>query len=301
MSLKGLKVLELMGLAPVPMCGKLLLDHGAKVTRIVNSSTIDLDVLSHGKRSINLNLKDKKDQLKFFDLIKISDILLNGNRPNVLNKLNCGEHKLRSMNSRLIIASINAFGILSKFPLDETDPQHIHHNSTPLMIADFFGGSLLAFNAILLALLKREKNEVGEHIDCSMTKGTSYTCGWLYHSRNEMYWNKTPGHNMLDGGCHYYTTYRTKDKRFMAVGCLEQKQFSVLANEKEKKKIISQIFSTKTRKEWTNIFTPYGLEEDKNNKVTFKSHMSNWYDACVTPILEMSEIAPQNFIHSPFT
>ncbi|XP_011505838.1 PREDICTED: alpha-methylacyl-CoA racemase [Ceratosolen solmsi marchali] len=301
MSLRGIKVIELAGLAPVPFCGMLLADFGATVIRIDKFDEPSLDCLGNGKRSIALNLKSEKGAKIFERLCDESDVILDPYRSGVMEKLKLGPESLMSRNRKLIYARLTGFGqtgpyakmaghdinylslsgLLSKFGRCDEKP------TPPLnFAADFGGGGLICAFGIMLALHERHTSQKGQIIDASMVEGTAYLGSWFYKSQNiSMLWDQRRGKNLLDTGRPFYDTYETKDKRYMAVGALEPKfyaaflnklelsedEFSQFDNFEKSRAKFEEIFKTKTQDEWCKIF--------------------DGSDACVTPVLNFDNVA----------
>ncbi|XP_069355331.1 alpha-methylacyl-CoA racemase [Maniola hyperantus] len=297
MALRGIKVVEMLGLAPGPFCGAILADFGASVTVVQKIESSPLDVLSNGKRVLSINLKCKEGVEIFKKLCAESDVLLDTFRPGILEKLGLGPTPLMKENGKLIYARLTGYGqhgeykykaghdinyvamsgILSMLSKNQQPPR------PPLnIIADFAGGSLLCALGIVLALFERMKSGRGQIIDASMTEGAAYLGTWLYKSQKLPIWSGEPGTNALDGGLPCYATYKTKDNKFMAVGALEPQFYSNLLKglglpeethsqtDMECKKKFEEIFFTKTQQEWCEIF--------KN------------LDGCVTPVLDIKSV-----------
>ncbi|XP_050362127.1 alpha-methylacyl-CoA racemase [Nymphalis io] len=298
MALRGIKVIEMIGLAPGPFCGTILADFGATVTVVQRLNPSPVEVMLNGKRTISINLKTKEGMEILKKLCTTSDVLLDTYRPGVLEKLGLCSKTLLKENSRLIYAQLTGYGqsghyrnkaghdinyvamsgLLSKLTKNGQPPQ------PPLnIIADFAGGSVICVLGILLALLERTKSGKGQIIDASMTEGAAYIGAWLYKTQNTNLFSGEPGTNMLDGGYPFYTTYKTKDNKFMAVGALEPQFYANLLkglNLSEEiytqgdidicKKKFEEIFLTKTQEEWSSIFENL--------------------DACVTPVLDIDQV-----------
>ncbi|XP_065095300.1 alpha-methylacyl-CoA racemase-like [Ochlerotatus camptorhynchus] len=298
MALKGLNVLEFVGLAPGPFCGMILADFGATVTRIDKSPINNLDVLQGGKRTLSLDLKKPKAIEIVRSLSRKSDILIEPFRPGVMEKLGLGPAVMMKENPRLIYARLTGFGqsgshapraghdinyvalsgILSLFGRKGERP------TAPInFAADFAGGGLLCAFGILAAVLERHHSGMGQIVDHSMVEGAAYVGSWLIRSQKLAIWGKRRGENMLDTGAHFYDTFQTKDGKYMSVGALEPQFYKDLLqgldlqnelpqyDENDKNRhLIEAIFLTKTRDEWTDIF--------KN------------LDACVFPVLELEEV-----------
>ncbi|KAG0717800.1 Alpha-methylacyl-CoA racemase [Chionoecetes opilio] len=298
MALRGVRVVELAGLAPAPFCGMIMADFGASVVRIDKTAGPDQDRLGRGKRSLALNLKRPEGVGAVRRLCGNADVLIEPFRRGVMEKLGLGPDVLTRDNPRLIYARLTGFGqsgpcadmaghdinyvaltgLLSMLGRKDGPP------TPPInLLADFAGGGLTCALGITLALLERSKSGQGQVIDANMVEGAAYVGSWLYTSQDMMVWGKPRGENWLDSGAHFYDTYETSDGRHMAVGAIEPQFYEQLVsllglNQEEvgqfdepedMKAIISARFKEKTQQEWIEIF------EGK--------------DACVTPVLSMEE------------
>uniref|UniRef100_U5EV35 Putative l-carnitine dehydratase/alpha-methylacyl-coa racemase n=1 Tax=Corethrella appendiculata TaxID=1370023 RepID=U5EV35_9DIPT len=303
MALKGIKVLEFVGLAPGPFCGMVLSDFGANVTRIDRTPSNSLDILQNGKRSIALDLK----KLKAIEVVKKlcmkSDVLIEPFRPGVMEKLGLGPDVLMKENPRLIYARLTGFGqsgklanraghdinylavsgILSLFGRKDEPPTPPVNFS-----ADFAAGGLLCAFGILAALLERHNSGRGQIVDNSMVEGAAYIGSWLIRAQKLGIFGNKRGDNVLDTGANFYESYETKDGKFMSVGSIEPQFYSLLLEglklpadtsqyeNMKNKDLFQKIFKTKTQNEWNEIF------EDT--------------DACVYPVLELNEAV--NYPHN---
>ncbi|PZC77237.1 hypothetical protein B5X24_HaOG203554 [Helicoverpa armigera] len=299
MALKGIRVVEMMGLAPGPLCGTILADFGASVTVVQKMNPSPFDVMSNGKRMISLNLKTEEGVNVLKKLCATSDVLLDTFRPGVMEKLGLGPELVMKENSRLIYARLSGYGqngfyknsaghdinyvamsgilsLLSKKGEPPTPPLNL--------LSDFAGGGVLCALGIVMALFERTKSGQGQIIDTSMTEGAAYVGKWLFKSRQLPIWSGEPGTNPLDGGFACYQTYRTKDDKFMAVGALEpqfysnflkglqlpEEEFDQVGNNEHCKNKFQEIFLQKTQEEWCEIFKDI--------------------DACVTPVLDIDTV-----------
>ncbi|XP_014223500.1 alpha-methylacyl-CoA racemase isoform X1 [Trichogramma pretiosum] len=301
MALKGIKILELAGLAPAPFCGMLLADFGASVIRIDKIGAPHLDSLGNGKRSIALNLKTKKGIDIFKRLCKSCDVIIDPYRKGVMEKLNLGPADLMSQNKKLIYARLTGFG--QDGPYAEMAGHDInyvglsgllsifgrqHEKPTPPvnLAADFGGGGLMCAFGIVMALHERNQSKKGQIIDTSMVEGTAYLGSWFYRSISiPGLWGQPRGKNVLDTGTHFYDTYETKDGLFMAVGALEPQFYAELLSKldltedelpqyddyEENRRKLTNIFKSKTQAQWCEIF--------------------DGTDACVTPVLTFENVA----------
>jgi len=304
MALRGIRVLEMAGLAPAPMCGMILSDFGAEVIRVDRAgSGLNYDVTGRGKRSIALNIKDSDGRDIVRKMAAKSDVLIEPFRRGVMENLKLGPDTLQEDNPSLVYARLTGYGqsgpysamaghdinylatsgVLSK--LGRPDPATPH---APVnLLADFAGGSFVCAMGIMAALLERTKSGKGQVLDSSMVEGAAYVSSWLFKSQDMFVWQKDKGRgeNFLDGGAAFYDTYRTNDNKFMAVGALEPQFFAQMAqilsekcqlddelNQFSGSRLRSQltrIFLSKSQQEWTEIF--------------------DGTDACVTPVVEANE------------
>ncbi|XP_017120940.1 alpha-methylacyl-CoA racemase [Drosophila elegans] len=300
MPLKGIKVLEFVGLAPGPLCGKILTDFGATVTRIDKVLDNSLDVLQQGKRTLCLDLKNVKGQQLVQRLAQECDVLIEPFRPGVMEKLNLGPVELCKANPRLIYARLTGFGQNGRLApraghdinyaaisgvLSMLGRRHEKATAPINLLADFAGGSVMCTLGICLALLERHNSGRGQVVDASMVEGAAYVASWLFMSRNLEIWGRERGENLIDGGSYFYDTYETKDGRYMSVGALEPQFFELLKqrlhlpedlcqfgeeHQDRGRKLLTEAFLSKTQTEWSQIF------ED--------------VDACVYPVLDYREV-----------
>lgn len=301
MALKGIKVLELAGLAPGPFCGMVLADFGASVIRVDKIGAPALDYLGHGKKSIALNLKSEKGINIFRKLSDQSDVIIDTYRRGVMEKLKIGPNELMATNKKLIYARLTGYGQNGSYAdMAGHDINYLglsgllslfgRYNEKPIppanLAADFGGGGLMCAFGIVLALYERTKSNVGQIVDASMVEGTAYLGSWLFRSQKMSgLWENPRGKNILDTGSHFYDTYETKDKLYMCVGALEpqfyetfmeklglsSEEISQYENFEENRCKIAEIFKKKTQAEWCNIF--------------------DGTDACVTPVLSLKDAA----------
>ncbi|XP_039104208.1 alpha-methylacyl-CoA racemase isoform X1 [Hyaena hyaena] len=303
MALQGVRVLELAGLAPGPFCGMVLADFGAQVVRVDRPGARgDLGLLARGKRSLAVDLKRPEGASLLRRLCSQVDVVLEPFRHGVMEKLQLGPEILQRENPKLIYARLSGFGqsgrfsrvaghdinylalsgVLSKIGRSGENPY------APLnLLGDFGGGSLICTLGILMALYQRTRSGKGQVIDASMVEGTAYLSSFLWKSLQIGLWEQPRGQNMLDGGAPFYTTYRTADGGFMAVGAIEPKFYKLLikglglksdelpnqmsmSDWPEMKKRFADVFAKKTKEEWCRIF--------------------DGTDACVTPVLTFEEV-----------
>uniref|UniRef100_A0A8C0WHK5 Alpha-methylacyl-CoA racemase n=1 Tax=Castor canadensis TaxID=51338 RepID=A0A8C0WHK5_CASCN len=301
MALFGVRVVELAGLAPGPFCGLVLADFGAQVVRVDRPNTSgDVSGLARGKRSLVLDLKRPQGVAVLRRLCAQVDVLLEPFRPGVMEKLQLGPQILLQENPKLIYARLSGFGqsgrfskvaghdinylalsgVLSKIGRSGENPYPLN------LLADFAGGGLMCALGIVMALFERTRSGKGQVIDVSMVEGTAYLSSFLWKTQKLGLWDQPRGQNLLDGGAPFYTTYRTSDGQYMAVGAVEPPFYQLLVkglglksdelpsqmsttNWPEMKKKFADVFSKKSKAEWCQIF--------------------DGTDACVTPVLTFEE------------
>ncbi|XP_012495982.1 PREDICTED: alpha-methylacyl-CoA racemase isoform X1 [Propithecus coquereli] len=301
MALRGICVLELAGLAPGPFCGMILADFGAQVVRVDRpGASGDVSHLSRGKRSLVLDLKRPRGAAVLRRMCARADVLLEPFRSGVMEQLKLGPEILQGENPKLIYARLSGFGqsgrfsrvaghdinylalsgVLSKIGRSGENPY------PPLnLLADFGGGGLMCALGIMMALFERTRSGKGQVIDANMVEGTAYLSSFLW--KTQELWTQPRGQNILDGGAPFYTTYKTADGEFMAVGAIEPQFYQLLLKGlglqsdelphqmsmmdwPEMKKKFADVFAKKTKAEWCQIF--------------------DGTDACVTPVLTFEEV-----------
>ncbi|MCO4253343.1 CoA transferase [Pseudarthrobacter sp. MDT3-9] len=314
-----MRIVEIASLAPAPFGCMLLADLGADVLRVdrLNSRPTfsgPAGPLDRGRRSVALDLKSPQGVAAVGRLIRDADVLIEGFRPGVAERLGIGPDAMLEINPRLIYGRMTGWG--QEGPLAARAGHDINYVSIsgalePIgtagekphpalnLLGDFAGGGSFLALGILSALYERERSGKGQVIDAAMVDGSSVLMSFIHGMRTAGLWEGERGTNLLDGGASFYGTYETSDGKYMAVGCIEPQFYSQLlekmgitagvAGEQmdpsrwpETKDLFSRIFKEKTRSEWTEIF--------------FNS------DACVTPVLSPWEahLHPHNQIRSAF-
>jgi alpha-methylacyl-CoA racemase len=289
--LNGVRVIELQGIGPGPFCGMMLADMGAEIIRIDRSSSVgkraaSADILARGRRSIAVDLKNPDGVATVLKLIDSADVLIEGFRPGVTERLGLGPDVCLERNERLIYGRMTGWGQTGEMAsVAGHDINYIslsgalHAIGTaggrpvpPLnLVGDFGGGGMLLAFGITAALHERNQSGKGQVIDAAMTEGSALLMNAVFGSMNGTGWSDQRGTNLLDGGAHFYNTYETSDGRYVSVGSIEP-QFYALLLEKSGlsesadlptqmsrddwpalQEKLSAIFLTKTRDEWDAI------------------------------------------------
>ena len=309
--LKGVRVVELAGLGPGPFCGMLLSDLGADVIRIDRKSgggapiAMDptKDVLSRGRRSIALDLKNPETIEVVLGLVAKADMLIEGFRPGVTERMGLGPDVCLARNPRLVYGRMTGWG--QSGPLAQTAGHDINYialsgalgligraGERPLpplnLVGDMGGGGLLLAFGLVCALVEARGSGQGQVVDAAMIDGAATQLSGILSMRAMGYWRDQRGTNLGDTGAHFYEVYETADGGHMAVGAIEPQFYAALAKGAqldpdifgrqmdgrrwpEMKERLAEVFRTKTRAEWEAIF--------------------DGTDACVTPVLSLDEAA----------
>jgi alpha-methylacyl-CoA racemase len=302
-------VVELAGIGPGPHAAMVLGDLGADVVRVDRPNVATSlpgegpDPMLRGRRSVPLNLKDPKDHLTLLKLIGVADVLIEGYRPGVAERLGVGPADCQAVNPALVYARMTGWG--QEGPLALRAGHDINYISLtgslhaigragerpvpPInLLGDFGGGSMLVLVGILSALVERSRSGQGQVIDAAMVDGATLISQMLWSLRAAGGWSDTRGVNILDGGAPFYDTYECSDGRYIAVGALERPFFAALASGLELqleagsdhtdpaqwpalRGRLTEIFLTRPRDEWASRFAET--------------------DACLTPVLSFAEAA----------
>lgn len=300
--LDGLRIIEMAGLGPAPLAGQLLADQGAEVIVIDRAAgPADLtDINRRGKRSVVLDLKSPEGLTAARALIAGADVLIEGFRPGVMERLGLGPDACLAENPGLVFARMTGWG--QDGPLAQTAGHDINYLAltgalamigpaeTPVpplnLVADYGGGTMFLVFGILAALFSRSRTGRGQVVDAAMVDGVPALMGLLhaFHARGD--WAGARAANLLDGGAPFYRCYATADGEHIAVGPLEPQFFAELlaraglpdahrADQNDpatwamRQADYAAVFAQKTRAEWEAIFAGS--------------------DACVAPVLSLAE------------
>lgn len=310
-ALEGLKVVAMAGLGPSAYSGMFLADFGADIV-IIDRPTkgmpeipfyMEKNPFDRGQRSMRLDIKSIEGKKILQKLIAGSDVLLEPYRPGVMESLGLGPDEVLKINPRLIFARLTGWGQTgSHARMAGHDINYIaasgvlsmirRKGEKPLqpgnMLGDFAGGGMLCVIGILMALLERSKSGKGQVVDAAMVDGAAHLSTFFHGLFAHNLMSLDIGTNTLDTGAYFYQAYETTDKKFMAVGALEERFYLQLLEglglepeglplQQDKEKwpemtaLFAKIFKSKTQAQWISIF---------DNK-----------DACVTPVVELDEVA----------
>ena len=289
--LTGLRVVELQGIGPGPFCGMMLADMGADIIRIDRSAAVgsgarSADVLARGRKSIAVDLKNPQGVETVLKLVETADVLLEGFRPGVTERLGLGPDVCLERNPKLVYGRMTGWGQTGTMAhaaghdINYISLSGVLHAigepgsrpTPPLnLVGDFGGGGMLLAFGIVAALYERGVSGKGQVIDAAMTDGSALLMNSIFGLMGQGVWNQNRGSNLLDGGAHFYGTYETKDGRFVSIGSIEP-QFYALLLEKtgldqdpdlakqmsrddwpKLREKLAAVLATKTRDEWDEI------------------------------------------------
>jgi alpha-methylacyl-CoA racemase len=293
--LSGLKVVEMAGIGPGPFACMLISDLGAEVVRVdrpdggaLSAQGAPGDILQRGRRSIAVNLKTAAGVETVLKLIESADVLTEGYRPGVMEKLGLGPDICLQRNPRLVYGRMTGWG--QDGPLSRAAGHDINYialtgalasigrkDSGPVpplnLVGDFGGGSMYLIMGILAALFERSISGKGQVIDAAITDGVISLMACMQGLEGMGLWQgQSRQSNMLDGGAHYYDTYQCADGEWVSIGAIEPQFYAQLLEKlgletgtnsfaqqfdqsqwPAMKKQITDIIKTRTRAQWCDI------------------------------------------------
>ena len=302
--LTGVRVLELAGIGPGPTAAMLLADMGAEVLRIDRPTALNsaafarYDIPGRGRRAAVIDLRRPEAAEVVLTLVESADILIEGNRPGVTERLGIGPDACLARNPRLVYGRMTGWGqhgpwssmaghdigyIALSGALHAIGPAG--RPMIPLnLVGDFGGGSTYLVMGVLAALLEARTSGEGQVVDAAITDGASSLMSFLYGMHASGAWVDDRASNMLDGGFPWYDVYETSDGKWLAVGALEPQFYQAfldglgltleeapqdLGQKEALRERFAAIIATRTREEWMETF--------------------GGTDACVAPVLSMTE------------
>ncbi|WP_424637484.1 CaiB/BaiF CoA transferase family protein [Embleya sp. AB8] len=316
-ALDGVRVVELAGIGPGPFVGMMLADAGAGVIRVDRTGGADMPSMAVGRGrlgTVEVDLKDPAGRAAVLALIDRADVLVEGFRPGVAERLGVGPDVCLERNSRLVYARMTGWG--QDGPLAPRAGHDINYISIsgvlhsfaragerpvpPLnLVGDYGGGAMFCAFGILAALLSARTSGRGQVVDAAMTDGSATLSTFIHGMRGLGGWAGEPGANLLDTGAPFYDVYTTADGRYLSVGAIEPQFYALFlaglgldgeelpaqmdrAGWPRLRERFTAVIAERTRDEWAAIFEPV--------------------DACVTPVLTWDEAAehPHNVARGTF-
>jgi alpha-methylacyl-CoA racemase len=313
--LTGVRVLELAGIGPGPFCAMMLADAGATVLRIDRPGVDrpgrrparpEHEFLNRGRQSVVLDLKHPRAVDALLRLVDAADVLLEGFRPGVTERIGVGPQACLARNPRLVYARMTGWG--QDGPLAATAGHDIGYIARTgalhalgraggrpefpaNLLGDFGGGGMVMAYGICAALVERATSGQGQVVDTAIVDGVAALLAMPFMLMAQGLWRDERGVNLLDGGVPWYDVYQTADGQWMAVGALEPRFYAALLdglgltdapdrsdprNWPALRALLSARFAERTRDEWTAVF--------------------EGTDACVEPVLSLHEAAADDHL-----
>ncbi|MFN7264891.1 MAG: CaiB/BaiF CoA transferase family protein [Phenylobacterium sp.] len=305
--LTGLKIIEFAGIGPGPFCGMLLSDLGADVVRIDRKGQgrgSPADITARGRRSVGLDLKNPASIETCLRLFETADVVFEGFRPGVMERLGLGPDVALKRNPKLVYGRMTGWGQFGPYAqaaghdmnyIAITGALHaIGTEDKPIpplnLVGDFGGGALYLAFGILAGVIKARETGEGQVIDCAMSDGAASLMAMFYGFKASGAWTESRRSNLLDGGAHFYDTYQCSDGKWVSIGSIEP-QFYALLLEKtgisdppinaqmdrgawpDLKAKLAAVIATKTQSEWCDLMEAT--------------------DVCFAPVLDLDE-APKH-------
>lgn len=306
--LRGVRVVELASIGPGPHAAMTLADLGADVIRVerpegtLPAVARDKDVLTRGRPSVAMDLKDPRAASVVLDLVASADVLIEGMRPGVAERLGVGPTECLARNPRLVYGRMTGWG--QEGPLAPRAGHDIDYIAVSgslhglgraggppqfpqNLLGDFAGGSAYLVIGVLAALLEARTSGQGQVVDAAIVDGAAHLNAMLAGLIAGGAWREERGHNLLDSGAPFYDVYETADGRHMAVGAIEPQFYAELleglglvetapdrgdpGNWAALREAIAARFRERTQQEWAGVF--------------------EGTDACVSPVLPLTEAA----------
>ncbi|MBW2313964.1 MAG: CoA transferase [Deltaproteobacteria bacterium] len=291
--LQGIRVIEIAGIGPGPFAAMMLADMGADVLRIDRAGNVkdeiptgpSSDLLARGRRSVGIDLKHPEGVEAVLRLVEQADVLQEGFRPGVMERLGLGPDVALARNPRLVYGRMTGWG--QEGPLSQAAGHDINYiaqsgalgmigrkGEPPLpplnLVGDFGGGGMYLIFGIVCALLERERSGQGQVVDAAMVDGAASLTTMFYMFQNMGVWNPERGTNVLDTGAHFYEVYETSDGEYVSIGSIEPQFYRELlektgladadlphqmdrTNWEPLKDRLRAIFKSKTRDQWCEI------------------------------------------------
>ncbi|MES2298944.1 MAG: CaiB/BaiF CoA-transferase family protein [Pseudomonadota bacterium] len=323
--LAGIRVVEMVGLGPCPFAAMMLADMGAEVIRIDRKLApgaanpfpmlgTKFDVMARGRRSLALDLKQPAAREVVLQLVAQADVLLEGFRPGVMERLGLGPDACTARNPKLVYGRVTGWG--QDGPLAQAAGHDLNYialtgmlhamgrpddaPAPPLnLVGDFGGGAMMLAFGVVCAALEARSSGKGQVVDAAMTDGAALLGAMMYGFRAHGSWQDARGANLLDGGAPFYDSYACADGKFVSVGAIEPQFYAQLLKLceitdpafdaqmdqrrwPELKQKLAALFATRTRAQWCAL-----LEGT---------------DVCFAPVLDLAEapLHPHNQARGTF-
>ncbi len=307
--LEGVKVVEIAGIGPGPFCAMVLADLGAEVVRVDRADRVpgqmpdepSLDLLNRGRQSIGVDLKTPEGVEVVLRLVELADVLVEGFRPGVAERLGIGPDECTARNPRLVYGRMTGWGQSGPYAsMAGHDINYIalagvlsnigRAGQAPVppinLVGDFGGGGMLLALGVCAALVETARSGRGQVIDAAMTDGAALLATMVHSLAAMGHWGER-GTNMLDTGAHFYDVYECADGEYVSIGSIEPQFYAELLRltgldqaddlppqmDREAwpatKARVAEVIRSRTRDEWVALM--------------------EGSDVCFAPVLSMAE------------
>lgn len=319
--LRGIRIVEIDAIGPVPLAAMLLADMGADIVRVARPPSagptawddVGGAVLHRSRDVVRLNLKDEGDRNALLALIDRADGLIEGYRPGVMERLGVGPDICLARNPKLVFGRMTGWGQAGPLALRAghdinyiglTGALHAMGEPggpppVPLnLVGDYGGGAMFLVMGMLAALLSARATGAGQVVDACITDGTASLMSLFHAWRPSGSWIDAPASNLLDGAAPFYRCYTCADGKHVAVGCLEPQFFAQMIAGLD---LEDRGYRQGDRNGWPAMQRDLAAAFRQRTRDEWAAHFVDT-DACVTPVLSMAEAAhhPHNAMRSTF-
>ena len=331
--LHGIRVIEMAGIGPGPFCGMLLADMGADVLRIDRLVETDrgidfpakLDLLNRNKQSIAIDLKSAQGLETVRQLIASADMLIEGFRPGVMEKLGLGPDECLRSNPRLVFGRMTGWGqdgplkraaghdlnfIALTGALDAIGQKGAPPTIPLNLLGDFGGGALYLAMGLLAAVIEARTSGAGQVVDAAIVDGVSSLMTMQYALKQMGAWPGARGENIIDGGAPFYNVYETKDGRYISIAAVEARFYEELLEHvglnaddlsDEEGRYAADLPEQNDRDSWEHMHARFAEIFRTRTRDEWCALLEGT-DACFAPILSMDECVahPHNVARKAF-
>ncbi|MGZ8292246.1 MAG: CaiB/BaiF CoA transferase family protein [Telluria sp.] len=310
--LAGIKIVEMVGLGPCPFAAMMLADMGAEVIRIDRKARpgaanpfpilgTKYDVLARGRRSLALDLKNPEAREVLLQLVGQADVLLEGFRPGVMERLGLGPEACHARNPRLVYGRVTGWG--QDGPLAQAAGHDLNYIALtgmlhamgregsppppPLnLVGDFGGGAMMLAFGVVCAVLESRVSGKGQVVDAAMTDGASLLGAMMYGFRAFGEWTGKREANLLDGGAPFYDSYACADGKFITIGAIEPQFYALLL---QLAGIADPAFDSQMdRSQWPGLKAKFAAVFKTRTRDEWCAALEGT-DVCFAPVLDMAE------------
>jgi alpha-methylacyl-CoA racemase len=300
--LSGIRIVEFAGIGPAPFACMMMADMGANIVRIERpTSPCDCnDLTLRSRRQVELDLKNAADRERALLLIEQADVLVEGFRPGVMERLGLGPDIVAGRNSKLVYGRITGWGQTGL--LSQSAGHDINYIALsgalgaigskeypipPLnLVGDYGGGALYLVVGILAALLESSRSGHGQVVDAAMCDGAASLMTLMFGLRAQGEWDPSRASNLLDGGAPYYRTYCCSDGKHISIGALEPQFYRELC--RRLGRADSDVLSRLDKRNWADLTREFETIFASKSSAEWADILEG-SDACFAPVVSLDE------------